>query len=191
MCVHVVIFSARSKLLLFPATACKREIIALCIFKLPGERISIQLNSCHFTVNSVDVLPYSYAASGFFFHLHFFTYDAPWHFLPQHLSHSYNHKIFVGFNRAEKSHTEKLYGLDLFFSHVNFSQVAGIKGMFLANKKIDNQVKTFITYNKGRDWNLLQAPDTDLKGNPVHCLLVSIWGDLRCTKNSEQSFSAR
>uniref|UniRef100_A0A8D0GK12 Sortilin related VPS10 domain containing receptor 1 n=1 Tax=Sphenodon punctatus TaxID=8508 RepID=A0A8D0GK12_SPHPU len=43
--------------------------------------------------------------------------------------------------------------------------------MFLANKKIDNQVKTFITYNKGRDWRLLQAPDTDLRGNPVHCLL--------------------
>uniref|UniRef100_A0A8B9F5U4 Sortilin related VPS10 domain containing receptor 1 n=1 Tax=Amazona collaria TaxID=241587 RepID=A0A8B9F5U4_9PSIT len=47
----------------------------------------------------------------------------------------------------------------------------GIKGMFLANKKIDNQVKTFITYNKGRDWSLLQAPNTDLRGNPVHCLL--------------------
>lgn len=60
--------------------------------------------------------------------------------------------------------------------------------MFLANKKIDNQVKTFITYNKGRDWNLLQAPDTDLKGNPVHCLLVSIWGDLRGTNSPEQSF---
>uniref|UniRef100_A0A6I8PNT2 VPS10 domain-containing receptor SorCS1 n=1 Tax=Ornithorhynchus anatinus TaxID=9258 RepID=A0A6I8PNT2_ORNAN len=50
-------------------------------------------------------------------------------------------------------------------------KVAGIKGMFLANKKIDNQVKTFITYNKGRDWRLLQAPDSDLRGNPVHCLL--------------------
>lgn len=45
--------------------------------------------------------------------------------------------------------------------------------MFLANKKIDNQVKTFITYNKGRDWRLLQAPDADLRGDPVHCLLVS------------------
>eukprot|EP00076_Gallus_gallus_P022914 XP_015144468.1 VPS10 domain-containing receptor SorCS1 isoform X2 [Gallus gallus] len=54
---------------------------------------------------------------------------------------------------------------------IDLYEVAGIKGMFLANKKIDNQVKTFITYNKGRDWNLLQAPDTDLKGNPVHCLL--------------------
>lgn len=50
--------------------------------------------------------------------------------------------------------------------------------MFLANKKIDNQVKTFITYNKGRDWSLLQAPDTDLRGNPIHCLLVSTWGGI-------------
>ncbi|KAK2530614.1 VPS10 domain-containing receptor SorCS1 [Columba guinea] len=54
---------------------------------------------------------------------------------------------------------------------IDLYEVAGIKGMFLANKKIDNQVKTFITYNKGRDWSLLQAPDTDLRGNPVRCLL--------------------
>ncbi|EMP39771.1 VPS10 domain-containing receptor SorCS1 [Chelonia mydas] len=54
---------------------------------------------------------------------------------------------------------------------IDLYEVAGIKGMFLANKKIDNQVKTFITYNKGRDWRLLQAPDTDLRGNPVRCLL--------------------
>ncbi|XP_071605452.1 VPS10 domain-containing receptor SorCS1 isoform X2 [Heliangelus exortis] len=54
---------------------------------------------------------------------------------------------------------------------IDLYEVAGIKGMFLANKKIDNQVKTFITYNKGRDWSLLQAPDTDLRGKPIHCLL--------------------
>nr|XP_044607113.1 VPS10 domain-containing receptor SorCS1 isoform X6 [Equus asinus]XP_044607116.1 VPS10 domain-containing receptor SorCS1 isoform X6 [Equus asinus]XP_044607120.1 VPS10 domain-containing receptor SorCS1 isoform X6 [Equus asinus] len=54
---------------------------------------------------------------------------------------------------------------------IDLYEVAGIKGMFLANKKIDNQVKTFITYNKGRDWRLLQAPDTDLRGDPVQCLL--------------------
>lgn len=52
--------------------------------------------------------------------------------------------------------------------------------MFLANKKIDNQVKTFITYNKGRDWHLLQAPDTDLRGDPVHCLLVSLHIGAEC-----------
>ncbi|KAG8551366.1 hypothetical protein GDO81_004072 [Engystomops pustulosus] len=56
---------------------------------------------------------------------------------------------------------------------IDLYEVAGIKGMFLANKKTDSQVKTFITYNKGRDWHLLQAPDTDLRGNPVHCLLLS------------------
>ncbi|XP_071419982.1 VPS10 domain-containing receptor SorCS1 isoform X2 [Pithys albifrons albifrons] len=54
---------------------------------------------------------------------------------------------------------------------IDLYEVAGIKGMFLANKKIDSQVKTFITYNKGRDWSLLQAPHTDLRGNPIHCLL--------------------
>lgn len=51
-------------------------------------------------------------------------------------------------------------------------QVAGIKGMLIANKRQDNQVKTYITYNKGRDWRLLQAPATDLDGNDIHCILV-------------------
>uniref|UniRef100_A0A3Q2PJA0 Sortilin related VPS10 domain containing receptor 3 n=1 Tax=Fundulus heteroclitus TaxID=8078 RepID=A0A3Q2PJA0_FUNHE len=50
-------------------------------------------------------------------------------------------------------------------------RVAGIKGMLIANKKQDNQVKTYITYNKGRDWRLLQAPAADLEGNDIHCIL--------------------
>uniref|UniRef100_A0A8C2CG70 PKD domain-containing protein n=1 Tax=Cyprinus carpio TaxID=7962 RepID=A0A8C2CG70_CYPCA len=51
------------------------------------------------------------------------------------------------------------------------SQVAGIEGMLIANRKVENQVKTYITYNKGRDWRLLQAPTTDLAGNTIHCVL--------------------
>ncbi|MGH0183354.1 UNVERIFIED_CONTAM: hypothetical protein FKN15_011935 [Acipenser sinensis] len=54
---------------------------------------------------------------------------------------------------------------------IDLYEVAGIKGMFLANKKLEGQVKTYITYNKGRDWRLLKAPVTDLKGNPIHCVL--------------------
>ncbi|KAI3353409.1 hypothetical protein L3Q82_019275 [Scortum barcoo] len=57
---------------------------------------------------------------------------------------------------------------------VDLYEVAGIKGMFLANKKTDNQVKTHITYNRGRDWRLLQAPSKDLRGNSIHCVLVSV-----------------
>nr|XP_020449802.1 VPS10 domain-containing receptor SorCS1-like isoform X2 [Monopterus albus] len=54
---------------------------------------------------------------------------------------------------------------------VDLYEIAGIKGMFLANKKTDNQVKTYITYNRGRDWRLLQAPSRDLRGNSIHCVL--------------------
>ncbi|XP_053708942.1 VPS10 domain-containing receptor SorCS3 isoform X2 [Synchiropus splendidus] len=50
-------------------------------------------------------------------------------------------------------------------------EVAGIRGMLIANKREENQVKTFITYNKGRDWRLLQAPSADLSGNDIHCVL--------------------
>lgn len=44
--------------------------------------------------------------------------------------------------------------------------------MLIANMRQDNQVKTYITYNKGRDWRLLQAPSADLDGNDIHCILV-------------------
>ncbi|XP_051993220.1 VPS10 domain-containing receptor SorCS1-like [Xyrauchen texanus] len=54
---------------------------------------------------------------------------------------------------------------------IDLYEVAGIKGMFLANKKLNNEVKTYITYNKGRDWRLLQAPSSDLRGNSIHCIL--------------------
>ncbi|KAL1005911.1 hypothetical protein UPYG_G00065490 [Umbra pygmaea] len=54
---------------------------------------------------------------------------------------------------------------------IDLYEVAGIKGMFLANKKMDNMVKTYITYNRGRDWRLLQAPTADLRGNSIHCEL--------------------
>lgn len=44
--------------------------------------------------------------------------------------------------------------------------------MLIANKREDNQVKTYITYNKGRNWRLLQSPTADLEGNDIHCILV-------------------
>ncbi|XP_061601825.1 VPS10 domain-containing receptor SorCS1-like isoform X1 [Cololabis saira] len=52
---------------------------------------------------------------------------------------------------------------------IDLYEVAGIKGVFLSNKVVENQVKTYITYNKGRDWRLLQAPAADLHGNKVFC----------------------
>ena len=45
--------------------------------------------------------------------------------------------------------------------------------MFLANKLVEQQVKSFITYNKGQTWALLPAPNTDVAGNNLHCVLVS------------------
>ncbi|XP_060943270.1 VPS10 domain-containing receptor SorCS1-like [Limanda limanda] len=52
---------------------------------------------------------------------------------------------------------------------IDLYEVAGIKGVFLSNKVVENQVKTYISYNKGRDWHLLQAPTADLQGNKVYC----------------------
>ncbi|XP_041866105.1 VPS10 domain-containing receptor SorCS3 [Melanotaenia boesemani] len=54
---------------------------------------------------------------------------------------------------------------------VDFYKVEGINGMYLANKLVDNHIKTYITYNKGQTWALLPAPATDVAGNNLHCIL--------------------
>ncbi|XP_041738172.1 VPS10 domain-containing receptor SorCS3-like isoform X2 [Coregonus clupeaformis] len=54
---------------------------------------------------------------------------------------------------------------------VDMYKVEGINGIFLANKLVDHEVKTFITYNKGQTWAFLQAPITDVAGNSLHCIL--------------------
>ncbi|XP_047208528.1 VPS10 domain-containing receptor SorCS3-like [Girardinichthys multiradiatus] len=54
---------------------------------------------------------------------------------------------------------------------VDFYKVEGIDGMYLANKIVDNHIKTFITYNKGQTWALLPAPTTNVAGNNLHCIL--------------------
>uniref|UniRef100_A0A8C2CSF5 VPS10 domain-containing receptor SorCS2 n=1 Tax=Cyprinus carpio TaxID=7962 RepID=A0A8C2CSF5_CYPCA len=52
---------------------------------------------------------------------------------------------------------------------IDILEVRGIKGVFLANQKIDGKVMTLITYNKGRDWEPLAPPTTDMNGKPVSC----------------------
>ncbi|XP_077437651.1 VPS10 domain-containing receptor SorCS3 isoform X1 [Vanacampus margaritifer] len=53
---------------------------------------------------------------------------------------------------------------------VDIYKVEGINGMYLANKLVDNRIKTFITYNKGQTWALLPAPAADVAGNNIHCV---------------------
>ncbi|XP_043101530.1 VPS10 domain-containing receptor SorCS2 isoform X2 [Puntigrus tetrazona] len=52
---------------------------------------------------------------------------------------------------------------------IDILEVRGIKGVFLANQKLDGKVITLITYNKGRDWVPLAPPTTDMNGKPVSC----------------------
>ncbi|XP_060771830.1 VPS10 domain-containing receptor SorCS2 isoform X2 [Neoarius graeffei] len=52
---------------------------------------------------------------------------------------------------------------------IDVLEVRGIKGVFLANQKIDGKVRTLITYNKGRDWELLAPPTADMNGKPLTC----------------------
>lgn len=54
------------------------------------------------------------------------------------------------------------------------SQVRGVKGVFLANQKVDGKVVTLITYNKGRDWGHLRPPSEDMNGKPTNCKPVSV-----------------
>ncbi|KAM3912701.1 VPS10 domain-containing receptor SorCS1 isoform 1-T1 [Leptodactylus fuscus] len=122
----------------------------------------------------------------------FIPMKLPKYALPKdmHVISTDENQVFVAIQEWNQNETYNLYISDtrgIFFTlalenvksikgpegnvMIDLYEVAGIKGMFLANKKTDSQVKTFITYNKGRDWHLLQAPDTGLRGNPVNCLL--------------------
>jgi hypothetical protein len=40
-----------------------------------------------------------------------------------------------------------------------------------ATADLDNNIKTYITHNKGGKWELLKAPSEDLEGNPKKCYL--------------------
>ncbi|XP_005608966.2 VPS10 domain-containing receptor SorCS2 isoform X1 [Equus caballus] len=52
---------------------------------------------------------------------------------------------------------------------IDILEVRGVKGVFLANQKVDGKVVTLITYNKGRDWDRLRPPSTDMNGKPTNC----------------------
>ncbi|XP_046871070.1 VPS10 domain-containing receptor SorCS2 [Hypomesus transpacificus] len=54
---------------------------------------------------------------------------------------------------------------------IDILEVRGIRGVFLANQKVEGKVTTLITYNKGRDWEPLAPPTTDMNGKPVSCKL--------------------
>ncbi|XP_036848735.2 VPS10 domain-containing receptor SorCS2 isoform X2 [Manis javanica] len=52
---------------------------------------------------------------------------------------------------------------------IDLLEVRGVKGVFLANQKVDGKVVTLITYNKGRDWDYLKPPSVDMNGKPTNC----------------------
>ncbi|XP_059532348.1 VPS10 domain-containing receptor SorCS2 [Myotis daubentonii] len=52
---------------------------------------------------------------------------------------------------------------------VDVLEVHGVKGVFLANQKVNGKVMTLITYNKGRDWDPLRPPSEDMNGKPTSC----------------------
>ncbi|KAA0711034.1 VPS10 domain-containing receptor [Triplophysa tibetana] len=56
---------------------------------------------------------------------------------------------------------------------VDVYKVLGVSGLIIANKKEDTQMKTYITYNKGQTWALLQPPTKDATGNDINCNLPS------------------
>lgn len=75
----------------------------------------------------------------------------------------------LGEGLAQRTHGQGFTVLLAFLS-----QVRGVKGVFLANRKVDGKVVTLITYNKGRDWGHLRPPSEDMNGKPTNCKPVSI-----------------
>lgn len=60
--------------------------------------------------------------------------------------------------------------------HFCLVKVAGVSGLIIANKKEDAQMTTYITYNKGQTWSLLQPPVKDTTGHDINCNLVRATG---------------
>ncbi|KFO25737.1 VPS10 domain-containing receptor SorCS2 [Fukomys damarensis] len=52
---------------------------------------------------------------------------------------------------------------------IDILEVRGVKGVFLANRKVDGKVMTLITYNKGHNWDFLRPPSSDMNGKPTNC----------------------
>ncbi|KAL1790303.1 VPS10 domain-containing receptor 2 [Sigmodon hispidus] len=99
-------------------------------------------------------------------------------------------QVFVAVQEWNQVDTYNLYQSDLRGVHYSLSlenvrssrqaeenvvidilEVRGVKGVFLANQKVDGKVTTLITYNKGRDWDYLRPPSTDMNGKPTNCQL--------------------
>ncbi|XP_069877716.1 VPS10 domain-containing receptor SorCS2 [Dipodomys merriami] len=97
-------------------------------------------------------------------------------------------QVFVAVQEWNQADTYNLYQSDprgvhysLVLEHVRSSrqaeesvvidilEVRGVKGVFLANQKVEGKVTTLITYNKGRDWDYLRPPSTDMNGRPTNC----------------------
>jgi hypothetical protein len=38
-------------------------------------------------------------------------------------------------------------------------------------EEFENKIKTYITHNKGANWDLIKAPENDLRGKPAQCFL--------------------
>ncbi|XP_061443432.1 VPS10 domain-containing receptor SorCS2 isoform X2 [Rhineura floridana] len=54
---------------------------------------------------------------------------------------------------------------------IDILEIRGVKGVFLANQKIDGKVTTLITFNKGRNWDYLTPPTVDMNGKATECKL--------------------
>jgi len=43
------------------------------------------------------------------------------------------------------------------------------RGKIEALESFNQKVKTYITHNKGASWELIQAPESDMRGKPTGC----------------------
>lgn len=73
-------------------------------------------------------------------------------------------------------HTKTRKSKYLSSDHFCLVKVAGVRGLIIANKKEDAQMRTYITYNKGQTWSLLQPPSKDTTGHDINCNLVRATG---------------
>ncbi|KAG7267824.1 hypothetical protein CRUP_017368, partial [Coryphaenoides rupestris] len=105
----------------------------------------------------------------------FIQIKLPKYSLPKdlHIVSTDEKQVFAAVQEWNQNDTYNLYlsdsrGIYFTLAMENVKTTRGIEG----NQMLDlYEVKTYITYNKGREWRLLQAPSTDMEGNDIHCIL--------------------
>lgn len=58
--------------------------------------------------------------------------------------------------------------------YTDFIRIQSLDGVYIANKVVEGQKQSLISFNQGSQWHRLEAPKVDFLGNPLNCQNCSL-----------------